>query len=131
MSKVNIFCLVRKRVISVDKRLADALVKMKRASYDTTVASGYQTKVMIADTTEASEFSGSKRRGRKAKVVDEKAADVDDVKDVEQPEEAADVDDVKEAADVEGVEENAEPENDEQSEKDAFIEQLNGFYVPK
>jgi hypothetical protein len=49
MSKIDIFCLVRKKVIRVDKKLGDALVKMRRASYDTKVENIYPNKMMTSE----------------------------------------------------------------------------------
>lgn len=34
MAKVEVYCKIKRRIINIDKKLADALVKMKRASYD-------------------------------------------------------------------------------------------------
>ena len=74
MVKVEVFCNIRKKMIKVDKKLADALVKMKRASYDTKVETVYPNKMMVADvkpvSTEAKpviEEKPVKRRGRKKK----------------------------------------------------------------
>lgn len=67
--KVEIFCLVRKKNITVDSRVANALIKMKRAiaverAPEKKETQVYQTKVMTADV----EFSEEpKRRGRPKK----------------------------------------------------------------
>lgn len=72
MPKVEIFCEIRKRNIKVDQKLADALVKMKRASYNTKVIEAPIIKVMVADfvepAVEVADFvEPKKRRGRKKK----------------------------------------------------------------
>lgn len=61
MAKVEVFCLIRKKPMFIEQRLADALVKMKRASYDLVepvktvkpaqARRSYQTKVVIPEQT--------------------------------------------------------------------------------
>lgn len=54
MPKIDVFCLIRKRPMKVDKRLGDALVKMKRAQYINSPAeAGYKTRMLAADKPEA------------------------------------------------------------------------------
>lgn len=48
MPKVDVFCKIKKKIVKMDKKLADALVKMKRASYDTKVENVYPDKMMVA-----------------------------------------------------------------------------------
>lgn len=52
MAKVEVFCFVKKKVVKVDSRLADALVKMKRASYDlqpSNTAQTYKNRMMTTN----------------------------------------------------------------------------------
>jgi len=69
MSKIQIFCLIRKKPIKVDKRLGEALVKMKRAEYITAVETVYPNKMLVADVKISdNEIDEPKtRRGRKKK----------------------------------------------------------------
>ena len=71
MSKVEVYCKIKKKVVKMDKRLADALVKMKRASYDIKVDEGYPTKMMVAETTtEKPKKSRKSRKKNKKEVVE-------------------------------------------------------------
>lgn len=45
--KIKVFCNVTKKEKLMDKRLADALVKMKRASYIVAAPLVYETKVIV------------------------------------------------------------------------------------
>lgn len=73
MSKVEVYCKIRKKNVKMDKKLADALVKMKRASYDTKEETVYPDKMMVAKPVEEPknikqvETSPKKRRPRKKK----------------------------------------------------------------
>lgn len=90
MAKVDIYCKIRKKMIKVDSRVADALIKMKRAEAEAPVSKNtYQTKVMVAAPIEAPVFEevtvteivkdqvedeateAPKRRGRPPKVKEE------------------------------------------------------------
>lgn len=58
MALVEVYCLIKKRVVRMDRKLADALVKMKRARYDieepikpAQARRSYQTKVVIPEQT--------------------------------------------------------------------------------
>lgn len=76
MSKIEIFCRVRNKLIKVDKKLGDALVKMKRASYNTKVETTYPNKMLISDVEPTLKVEvEKKKRGRKKKNVEELETD--------------------------------------------------------
>lgn len=73
--KIDVFCLVRKKTITIDKKLADALVKMKRATYIekkqeylTRSLQAEQPKIVKVEIADLDNSDTPKKRGRKKKV---------------------------------------------------------------
>lgn len=49
MAKVDIFCKIKKRNVSVDEKLAKVLVKANRATYSTKPVVEYNNRMMVAE----------------------------------------------------------------------------------
>ena len=88
MAKVEVFCKVKRKVVKMDKRLADALVKMNRASYDTKVETVYPNKMMVSET-----VVEKPRRGRNKKqkeVTEDVQAQIEELNKLFVPEDTVD-----------------------------------------
>lgn len=66
MPKIGVFLFHKKKTVSMEKNIADAMVKMKRGEYREL---GYSTRMMSAETLPAPK--APKKRGRPKKVKNE------------------------------------------------------------